>query len=217
MGEVEIDHINRRLIIRADLWFYGYGASERLARAIGMEVQHHWNLPGTAVFIGNYHYQVLFNVNGFYSALISEMEVLQNTDPRKNFFRVEEYANGNISFVDGIGSNTGYFKLDNLLNNSTTASHEFGHTIGLPHPHKLDLRGGGIPGIMYPRGTIVDPAYQYDPAAEPLAPGGTMNPFFRKVLAGDIEQLNLNKLRFNSKGFAILGDFSSLYHEAHHR
>jgi len=28
--------------------------------------------------------------------------------------------------------NTGYFKLDNLLNNSTTAAHEYGHTKIVP-------------------------------------------------------------------------------------
>ena len=99
-----------------------------------------------------------------------------------NYFRVEEFSESHISFVDGIGSNTGYFKLDNLLNNSTTAAHEFGHTLGLLHPEHLDIRGKGAPGIMYPRGTIVDPHFQYDPDAEPAATGGTMNPFHRKVL-----------------------------------
>lgn len=86
----------------------------------------------------------------------------------------------NISFVDGLNSNTGYFLLDNLLNGSTTAAHEFGHTLGLDHPHNLDIRGKGVPGIMYPRGTIVDPPYQYDPNAAPGKPGGTMNPFTGK-------------------------------------
>jgi hypothetical protein len=46
---------------------------------------------------------------------------------------------------------------------------------------------------MYPRGTIVDPPYQYDPNAAPGKPGGTMNPFTRKVLIEDIQGLRLNK------------------------
>jgi hypothetical protein len=121
----------------------------------------------------------------------------------------------NISFVDGIGSNTGYFKLDNLLQTSTTAAHEYGHTIGLIHPDNLDIRGKGIPGIMFPRGTICDPQFQYDPAAEPGKPGGTLNPQHRKVLQSDIEDLKLHRLFFNEKNRAIVGEFSSLYHEKH--
>jgi hypothetical protein len=141
--------------------------------------------------------------------------VFENTNPRYNYFRIEAFAGGNISFVDGLGCNTGYFKLDNLLNHSTTAAHEYGHTLGLDHPKILDIRGQGVPGIMYPRGTIVDPPFQYSPVARPLEPGGTINPFTRKVLQSDIDALGLNRLRFNKEGFAVLGDFSSIWHEAH--
>ncbi|MBI2730486.1 MAG: hypothetical protein HYX40_07020 [Sphingobacteriales bacterium] len=120
-----------------------------------------------------------------------------------------------ISFVDDIPCNTGYFKLDNLLNNSTTAAHEYGHTIGLKHPELLDIRGEGQPGIMYPRGTICDPHFQYDATAEPLAPGGTINPYKRKVLQKDIDALKLHRLSFDKNGKAILGDFSSIGHDKH--
>ena len=65
---------------------------------------------------------------------------------------------------------------------------------------------------MYPRGTVCDPVYQYDPEAEPLKPGGTMNPYTRKVLLTDINQLRLHKLAWDKNGFAVLGDFSSIYH-----
>ena len=115
-----------------------------------------------------------------------------------------------------LNANTGYFKLDNLLNNSTTAAHEYGHTLGLDHPEILDIRGMGQPGIMYPRGTICDPVFQYDPKAEPLKPGGTINPYTRKVLQSDIDLLRLHKLNWNQRGFAVLGDFSSIYHGKEH-
>ncbi len=92
--------------------------------------------------------------------------VWYNDDPKLNFFRVEDYATGNISFVDAIGSNTGYLKLDNLLQTSTTIAHEYGHTLGCVHPQILDIRGGLEPAIMYPRGTICDPSLQYDPNAK---------------------------------------------------
>ncbi|MCY7293532.1 MAG: peptidase M10 [Ferruginibacter sp.] len=155
------------------------------------------------------------NVTGYYVSGIRQTDVNENTNPLNNYFRIEEYAEGNISFVDGINSNTGYFKLDNLLHHSTTASHEFGHTLGLVHPNILDIRGHGVPGIMYPRGTVCDAEYQYDPNAQPLAPGGTMNPQHRKVLQQDIDNLNLEKLRFNGQGKAVIGDFTSEWHYAH--
>jgi len=142
-------------------------------------------------------------------------EVYSNTDPRNNYFRIEEYAMGNISFVDDLPGNTGYFKLDNLLHHSTTAAHEFGHTLGLKHPAVTDIRGKGQPGIMHPRGTICDPAFQYDPQAAPGTKGGTLNPFKRKVLQADIDDLKLHRLSFNNRGIAVVGDFSSVFHEAH--
>ena len=215
MGEAELDKNNLVLNIHAGLIFYGNAANEILATQIASDVAVHWNEPAALVRIQHEWYKVNFVINGFYAAALTDIEVYENVDPRKNYFRIEEFARGNISFVDGINCNTGYFKLDNLLNNSTTAAHEFGHTIGLDHPEILDIRGRGAPGIMYPRGTIVDPPFQYDPAATPGAPGGTMNPFTRKVLLTDIEDLHLNDLSFDTNNHAIVGEFSSVWHDAH--
>jgi hypothetical protein len=116
--------------------------------------------------------------------------------------------------VDGLGSNTGYFKLENLYSGSTTAAHEFGHGLGLDHPAELDIRGKGRPGIMYPRGTWVDPPFQYDSTALPGAPGGTMHPMHRRVLGTDIKLLKLHRLGF-SHGVAPLGGFTSVFHPDH--
>ena len=215
MGEAELDKNNQLLTIHANLVFYGHAANEMLAKQSAADVALHWDEPHASVRIDHEWYKVNFSINGFFAAHLIDMDVYENVDPRENYFRIEEYADGNISFVDGINCNTGYFKLENLLNNSTTAAHEFGHTIGLEHPENIDIRGKGIPGIMYPRGTIVDPHFQYDPNVEAGSKGGTMNPFTRKVLPKDIEELYLSKLSFNEKGFAVLGDFSSVWHEAH--
>ena len=103
---------------------------------------------------------------------------------------------GRISFVDGLGCNTGYFLLENLYKGSTTAAHEYGHTLGLDHPRILDIRGHGLPGIMYPRGTLVDGQYQYEPAMAAGLRGVTMQPMHRRVKEQDVDDLRLHKLGY---------------------
>lgn len=215
MGEAELNIFSRRLTIRSMLCFYGGAASSHLAIQIAEDVARAWNAPKGTVKIRGQLYEVFFEVEGVHKPDLPPAAVWHNTDPRLNFIRIEEYSLHDISSVDGLGCNTGYFKLGNLLNHSTTAAHEYGHTLGLDHPKELDIRGKGQPGIMYPRGTLCDPDYQYDPAAPAGGPGGTLNPFTRKVLPGDIAGLRLSRLAFNKHSLSVLGEFSSLYHQRH--
>jgi hypothetical protein len=212
MGEAEWLKNESKIRIRSDFYFYGDLASQELADSVAKDMATHWNEPLGMVFIKNMPVEVEFIIRGFYEKDLPPETVWFNTNPRNNYFRIEEISPVHVSFVDSIPCNTGYFKLDNLLHNSTTAAHEYGHSLGLDHPGVLDIRGKGQPGIMYPRGTVCDPAFQYDPAAEPLGPGGTINPYTRKVLQDDIDHLRIHKLSWNSGGFAVLGDFSSIYH-----
>ena len=215
MGEVELKPGANKLIIHSLLFCYGDAASDALSFQIAVDIATLWNAAKGRVKVKNIVYDIIFDIQGIWERALTPEMVFENTNPRNNYFRIEEYASGNISFVDEIGCNTGYFKLDNLLNNSTTAAHEYGHTIGLPHPQILDIRGKGIPGIMYPRGTIVDGIYQYSPVAKPLEPGGTINPIYRKVLQQDIDNLNLQHLAYNRYGKAIIGNFSNIWHQQH--
>lgn len=220
MGEVELQVNRNVLIIHAELIFYGDAASRELSIQVTKDVEDHWNeVRGKIQLRQNCFfkkgYDVRFNIRGKFNPALTPEVVYENINPRNNYFRIEEFASGNISFVDGINSNTGYFKLENLLNNSTTAAHEFGHTLGLDHPHNLDIRGTGIPGIMYPRGTLVDPQFQYYPEVKAGEKGGTLNPFARKVLQSDIDDLHLNRLDFDRNGLARLGGFTSVWHEKH--
>jgi hypothetical protein len=214
MGEAELHTVTNQLVIHSVIVIYGDAATKALSIQIASDIDKHWNEPKASVKINGDLYDVRFEIDGIFEPNLDPEKVWYNDNPRYNFFRIEEFAAGNISFVDGIGCNTGYFKLDNLIQTSTTAAHEYGHTLGLLHPAVLDIRGKETPGIMYPRGTIVDPPFQYDPNAKAGGPGGTMNPVHRKVLAGDIEGLKLHKLFFNN-GKAVVGEFSSLYHEKH--
>jgi hypothetical protein len=215
MGEVELSMPTGELIIRSVFILYGEAATDVMARQLAAEVSRYWNEPNATVVIQHQQLLVRFDIRGELDKEIAPEKIWFNDDPTLNFFRIEEYAAGNISFVDGIGSNTGYFKLQNLQQTPTTAAHEYGHTIGLKHPEVLDVRGRGIPGIMYPRGTLCDAALQYDPLARAGDYGGVMDPAHRKVLPSDIEALRLHKLSFNKKGVARLGDFSSFYHQKH--
>jgi len=215
MGEAELNKKNHKLVIRSVIYCYGDAADQSLAIQIADEIAYSWNEPRQQVRIRKEWYDVQFEIEGAYAPDLPPAMVWHNTNPRHNFFRIEEFSHHDISFVDGLGSNTGYLKLGNLLRHSTTAAHEYGHTLGLDHPKQLDIRGKGQPGIMYPRGTLCDPAFQYDPAATAGGPGGTLNPFTRKVLCSDIENLKLSSLSFDRQSLSILGEFSSLYHQKH--
>jgi hypothetical protein len=213
MGEVEIDN-NRQLYIHSHIITYGHAATPELTEQIRDEIETMWNEPQASISIQSTSLIVRFKITAEFRQHIFDIDVYQNTDPRNNYFRIEEFALGNISFVDGINCNSGFFKLENLYKGSTTAAHEYGHTIGLDHPDDLDIRGRGIPGIMYPRGTLVDPQFQYDPSKPAGVTGGTMHPMHRKVLPQDIAHLKLHKLKFRSNR-AILGEFTNVYHLPH--
>jgi hypothetical protein len=211
MGEAEIDTFKDTITIHSHIITYGNAADEKITECIREEIETMWNEPKANIFMRRVSFAVNFRITAAYKPGVDMIEIYSNIDPRNNYFRIEEFAHGNISFVDAIGCNSGYFKLENLYTGSTTAAHEYGHTLGLSHPVNLDYRGRGVPRIMYPRGTLVDPQYQYDPLRPAGVTGGTMHPMYRKVFAEDIEDLKLEKLRFNN-GKATAGDFTNVYH-----
>ena len=212
MGIAEITQ--QELVIAARIITYGNAASPALTAQIREEIETLWNEPGTWINIHDYYLQVVFRISAEYRPELTDIDIYQNLDPHNNYFRIEAFAHGNISFVDGIGCNSGYFKLENLYAGSTTAAHEFGHTLGLVHPEENDIRGKGSPGIMYPRGTLVDPQYQYESDKPAGTKGGTLYPIHRRVSDEDIQLLKLHKKDF-AQGRAIIGDFTNIWHPNH--
>jgi hypothetical protein len=214
MGEAEIISGQGMLLLRAHIITYGEKADEDTTERMRREIQHMWNEPLATLIHKGVELMVQFEIT---ASCIPELEpeiIFANTDPRNNYFRIEEKSDFNISFVDGLGCNSGYFQYDNLYEGSTTAAHEFGHTLGLDHPADLDIRGMGAPGIMYPRGTLVDPEFQYDPAVPAGLNGGTMHPRFRKVRPEDIRLIRLTDHKYVD-GRTVVGSFSNVYHRRH--
>ena len=214
MGTIELDKISKQLFIHSNILLYGTCASEALAQQCAEEIETMWNEPRATVNIKRETYTVVFVIKGYLFDWLTPEDIFANLNPKNNYFRVEEFVHGNISFVDGLGCNTGLFKLENLYEGSTTAAHEYGHTLGLDHPENIDIRGKGVPGIMYPRGTLVDAQYQYEPDKPAGQKGGTMYPVYRKVRQQDIDDLRLAQYNFTASEI-ILGNFSAIYHEAH--
>ena len=215
MGILEIVEAEALLKLHAKIIIYGDAATEALSILMAKEVEDCWNAPEATVYLKGKSYLLRFIIEGSYAPDLIPENIFENDNPLLNYFRIEEFVHGNISFVDGLGSNTGYFKLENLLNNSTTVAHEFGHTLGLDHPENIDIRGGNIPGIMYPRGTLTDPNFQYDPNVPAQTVGGTLNPAHRKVRQQDVDDLQISRIRFNNNNVAVLGNFSSIWHQKH--
>lgn len=211
MGEVEIDIAGKQLFIRSNIITYGNHADELISKNIAEEIETMWNEPAATIPFNKNDLRVAFLIKWSYQPNIKPEDIYSDVNPQNNFFRIEEFAPGNISYVDDIGCNSGYFLKENLYKGSTTAAHEYGHTIGLKHPIQLDIRGKGHPGIMYPRGTLVDPQYQYEPEKPAGQKGGTLNPVYRRVLLTDILDLKLNTLSFNNR-YALLGAFTNNYH-----
>jgi hypothetical protein len=214
MGEVELDRSAGILFIHSHIIVYGNAANDDYRLNIQQEIESLWNEPQAMVLIRKDLYKVVFKITGELNKTLDQVQIYSNTNGRNNYFRIEDNSFINISFVDGIGCNSGYFFTENLYKGSTTAAHEYGHTLGLDHPHNLDLRGMGQPGIMYPRGTLTDPQFQYDPAIPAGEKGGTLHPMYRRVLQGDIDLLKLHKLTFDND-VAQLGDFTNVYHDDH--
>jgi hypothetical protein len=213
MGTVEFLANQNIVQLHFNIIYYGNAATQTLVDTCTTEINQMWNAPQATINYKGKSFTVQFEVVGYLNTQLTSSDIFDNRNPKNNYIRIEDNTPVNISFVDGLQSNTGFFKTDNLFAGSTTAAHEFGHLLGLDHPSNLDYRGQGAPSIMYPRGTLVDAPYQYNPAAQAGdgANGGTINPSTRVVKQSDILQLQLHTYNLTAPNF-VLGWASNVYH-----
>ena len=231
-GEPTLDKANKTVTVKSNIVFYGADGSAALATKAAANIQSQWNAANGKTTIDGVEYSVKFEVTGTYNSSLTASDITGNTDIKNNYIKM--VASGiAVSYMDGVGSNTGEFLVSNVNDpNSTTETHEFGHGFGLDHPTDLDLRtkalpGGAIgpqlpadpPSIMYPRGTAVDAQYTYDPSKGATAgtpsvnATNTMNPTTRKVTQTDIKNLGLDKLTYDpTTGKAQLGKLTNTVH-----
>ncbi|WP_128546752.1 peptidase M10 [Larkinella soli] len=219
------DEVSKTITVYAALFFYGSAATHEIARRIARNIERLWNGPEVILSLDDREYLIRFRIKGraLEPGIPAERYIHDNLDYKNYFIRIEPATDnplGGISYVDGLNANTGFFRLDNVgYENSTTEAHEMGHLWGLVpgtpdgHPSDLNLIGKGRPAIMYPRGTLVDPQYQWDPTARPGEYGGTLRPDYRVVTLEDTILLGIDRLRFDQRGRAKLGGLSSIYHD----
>lgn len=211
MGTIDVDTSSKIITITSNIICYGNAADYEIAKLIAEEIETMWNEPNGVSELNNTTFVIRFSIHAQYNSLMHAGSIIENENPKNNYIRIEEYAKLNISCMDAIGSNTGYFQRNNLYAGSTTAAHEYGHSLGLAHPIELNITGKGRPGIMYPRGTLVDREFQYDINVKPGEGGGTLNPVHRKVMQADIDNLHLSNLIKNE--IFVIGNFTNKYHE----
>jgi hypothetical protein len=201
----------KTIIVSAKYFFYGTHATPELTEAIIKEINDMFNAPEATVAINGSDCLVIFRIEHQIVAIEELMTTARgNLNFRYNFVRIEEKNHQTRSFMGfSLGDNVGHWLTTDGLGVSTTAPHEFGHSLGLDHPIRSDFRNSGNPGIMAPRGTIVDAELQWDVKAAAGAYGGTLNPRHRKVQAYEIQEIFSN-ITFDENGYASLGHLSNV-------
>jgi hypothetical protein len=209
-----------KIVIQALVITYGGAADKKITQQIAKNIAWHWNLPKAQIGIDNIKYRVVFKIKGKFIPSFPASIIKRNSDQKNIFIRIEEQLSTNISLMDGVCSNTGFFKKENIgYKGASTEAHEYGHALGLwpgekdGHPQDIDQRGKGVPGIMYPRGSLVDSQYQWMPSSVAGEYGGTVMPDKRRVRQLDIDMLGLQNKNYKRKGTCRLGKLSNRHHE----
>ena len=206
-----LNYDKNQVIISSKLYLYGTEANQQIGEMIIEEINRMYNEPNATIILKGRLLQIIFNIE---YEIISSSDALEmamvNDDYRNNFIRIENENVITRSFMGfGLGDNVGHWLTTDNLGTSTTAAHEFGHSIGLDHPENADFRGSSSPPpIMAARGSLVDAKYQWSPIAKAGEYGGTMNPKYRKVSIQEIEMI-MEGLTFEETDTYYIGYLSN--------
>jgi hypothetical protein len=206
-----LQYEQNQIEILSKLYLYGSEATDEIGSRIIEEINRMYNEPQAVIQINSKPMKVVFKVT--YKLVTTAEAMLRaaiNLNFRNNYIRIENENHITRSFMGfGLGDNVGHWLTTDNLGLSTTAAHEFGHSLGLDHPARLDFRGLDTPPpIMAPRGSLVNTEYQWNPLARAGEYGGTMNPKYRKVTQEEV-RLILQDLSFENDTNAYLGQISN--------
>ncbi len=210
----------KEIVVSAKLWLYGQFADETLAEKIAGEINTQYNdaqgkvqLRESDGSIATYH--IRFEIEALVVAVETVFDLVQhNTDYRNNYIRIEQDNLLKRSFMGSeLGGNIGHWLISDNLGESTTAAHEFGHSLGLDHPTDVDLRDRELPPpMMAPRGTLVKSRFQWNPTVNAGEFGGTLKPVYRKVSPEEVA-LIFEGRTFEQDGTLNLGILSNLVYD----
>ncbi|MFD2519794.1 zinc metalloprotease [Emticicia soli] len=210
----------KEIIVSAKLWLYGDFATQELANKIIDEINTQYNQAQGKINIQEANgstaaYLIKFEIDAAVFTLDKAFDLVHNnTDYRNNFIRIEQQNIVQRSFMGAqLGSNIGHWLISDNLGESTTAAHEFGHSLGLDHPDDCDLRDRELPPpMMAPRGTLVKQRFQWNPTVNAGEFGGTLKPIYRKVCAEEVQTIFTGKV-FSADGTLNLGILTNLVYD----
>jgi hypothetical protein len=181
--------------------YRGRALTQKIARDSTLEITSLWNESKGKVKYRGREYSAKF----VFSYVVDPgLRYVDSGSCAENFVSIENPARqGDRSFY-GMSGRFGTFFTSDDLGRSTTTAHEYGHGLGLDHDD-LDQLHASVPGIMFARGTLVKPEFQWNPLAVPGAAGGSIKPHHRRVRAMDLKKLNLDSINF-AAGVGCLGD-----------
>ena len=202
------DDVNHVMHFISEMNYVGPDLTPKIALESSQEISRMWNESHPKVLYKGEWYAVYFEIS---YTMNRNIFTTYTGSCAQNFISVEKMKYvGQRSDYDEIGGYTGTFYTSDDLGHSTTTAHEYGHGLGLIH-NPENQRNAAVPGIMFPRGTMVRDEFQWDPQACPGAAGGTLNPAYRKVRLEDITSLHVSKLVFNEQGYACMGKRGNPY------